>query len=666
MVAAKTKMYEKLLLTPNGYKYDEVTSLLRTSLRRKEGEFVLQATKELTEMSDKLPWVTLITALFEDHCLLDENAMKTLLECHERRCKRDFVSFLLYHCKTCRTAECLSVVSLAGEYARFRFDTSKTTDLADKQFVGLIEEKEGCVNFDVLLRNLRVSWKANDIKKVTILMKLITASHELEERTLTIKGYEFLGGDQNIGEPIGQIVMMALYRITENKTMESYLQNCYAFTRTRGSPVRLILFSVVARIINPVFPTSWKKGEEIHQVDWSSVGKLESMPTWAVDMNTRRGMTGLSNIHCVESILVDMTNDDLVEFHGARAKQDLEDFFREGSKLTDAALTENIHWDKSEQIYRSYPKKRRNLRHMTSVYMKTISRTNAELFHGPATETTNMKRAIVHNDEVDDGAAVTKHPKHDATDAESVPPSSCILLQAPRASYKAFTAADLDGGWVWKGPLKKKTIERILLVHSFMTSVFGDIHTLPVSEKYPYTVSPLFKGRNASLKKETISFVNQRKNKRVSTGIFITRSNMGLRQLHELSSTQICSLPQSVWAHFIFRFALNVGDSGLYNALVDSSFTYGPDAAVFGIDMDEIRGKKSCCPENLIDLMFVKKPAGKICQAIVRSIKNNKALLKSILDSVNFDVCSDYHRSSLSISDVKKKMDIAKMSIACL
>lgn len=72
-------IYGKLLLTANGCNLDEIRSLLQKALRRKETALVKQSCKELIGYGkDQLPWKSIMTFLFEDHCLSDGNTLEVI------------------------------------------------------------------------------------------------------------------------------------------------------------------------------------------------------------------------------------------------------------------------------------------------------------------------------------------------------------------------------------------------------------------------------------------------------------------------------------------------------------------------------------------------------------------------------------------------------------
>ena len=326
-------LYGIVFLTFSGFMLDELRSFLQKAVRRKETKFALEATKELTEHKDKLTWKTLLILLFEDHCLSGSDILHRFLQFYVQKNKRGCVELLLKDCKTCRVAACLPVITLTDEYLEFDFEKKSTGDFEKKsaekgnEFDGLLEEKEGCLDFDLILSHLCMAWISRDIKRILICMKLITASHDLEKRTVSEKGNWFLKEKKRGKKTVGQIVLKILYSITNDLNLKIYIGHCYKLACIPESPFRLILFSIGAHLLYPDAVKSKHFSHLGKQVDWGLIGKLNVMPNWAVDKHTHRGRTGKAS----EPLLVErpegMTDAEMKEFHGPRRKRDIEDFF---------------------------------------------------------------------------------------------------------------------------------------------------------------------------------------------------------------------------------------------------------------------------------------------------------------------------------------------------
>ena len=87
-------IYGKHITTANGANLDEIKSLLQKALRRKEAGYVRQAFQELTNARDLLNWKSLLTFLFEDHCLVDLKSLEQLYRAYQKRDKKGYLSIL--------------------------------------------------------------------------------------------------------------------------------------------------------------------------------------------------------------------------------------------------------------------------------------------------------------------------------------------------------------------------------------------------------------------------------------------------------------------------------------------------------------------------------------------------------------------------------------------
>ena len=311
------------------------------------------------------------------------------------------------------------------------------------------------------------------------------------------------------------------------------------------------------------------------------------------------------------------------------------------------------------EIYKQHNARQQKTVKMTELYINKLKKVKPYLFHSGGVKhekVKSVKRKVSSNQ---DKQSKKQHVEQKAYEL----PPDCPLLQIPNGPNKKETRADLENGKVWKGPFSKKKISHLRCIHRLMRDVFDDKHTLHFEEKYPFVLFPLLKGSDASLQEEKKVYVNYLQKKQIVEGNFMSRKSMGLHQLHELSPLQIVNLPQSVWAHFLFRFVLNIGDSGLYNAVTDSSCSF-----VYGIDMEENRGKKPS--ENILDVMFVKKPSRQLCSAILYSMKIKKAELMKKLDiEIDNDTIKgllEEYSSSLNFNDITQKIDLVKRIVSLL
>ena len=167
-----------------------------------------------------------------------------------------------------------------------------------------------------------------------------------------------------------------------------------------------------------------------------------------------------------------------------------------------------------------------------------------------------------------------------------IEPPTGPLLQLPTGSGKVYTRLSADQTQVWKGPYKPGRMNLVLFFHKVMKDVLQDPHTLDIEQRGPYLIFPLLRGSNVTDIKVTRRDYRDAISKTdIKDGEFVLRESLGVIQLHRIGVGNLKKLPASLWAHFMWRFALNVGDSGLYNAITDHQMSF-----LYGIDMEEYRG----------------------------------------------------------------------------
>ena len=164
-----------------------------------------------------------------------------------------------------------------------------------------------------------------------------------------------------------------------------------------------------------------------------------------------------------------------------------------------------------------------------------------------------------------------------------------------------------------------------MFLNRVMRDIICDPHTMECELNSPYISFPLVQGCGATMEVTTRDFTDRIAKADIKDAEFLTRDSMGILQLHKLSDDQFRNLPVTLLAHFIYRFALNVGDSGLYNAITDSKLNF-----VYGIDITEKRGPLKDC-NNLLSVMFTKLPRKELCQVIIGIAKDKKSELLNVL-----------------------------------
>jgi hypothetical protein len=677
-------LHGKHFFTESGLNLDEVKSLLQKSLRRKEVYLAYTAAKELGHI---VSWDKLLTYVFEDHSLISSRLLTQVLDSYilskkEKTDKtldthkKNVIDLLLSKCKTSRVAACLPVVAIDEEY---RLALREAFEVEQETFV-FVYELDNCINVNRVISCLRREWKQRDCKRIISLMKLVTASHDLENRKLTKEGKDFIRKTSKLGnkcqEGIGQLVLALLFSDTHNSELSSFLHtSLHISLRVPKAPMRLILFSVVAHMI--FLDNIMKATEEDIKclVNWESVGKIKEMPMWATDKHTFRGKFGKSTqMEVIKKGFSYMPEDMLNEFHGPRPKCDLTHFFTEGVKEVSPMLVQNPYWEKTKNIYLSFPQNKQKTLLMTKDYVFFLQNKMPDIFHD-INIVPKKKQTTLTSYFSSQANTVLLNRKRKCEDSkETVTKKKCNivedtylskfsdinqslsrhlpLLQVPCGAHKCYTRVDIANKIVLKGPMQPSQVRRISAIYTMMRTIFEDIHTVPLIEAGNYLVFPLLTGKNACLSVEQKTIKDCKQGGRLVKTDFMNISSLGLCQLHNLMEKEIYSMPLSLWMHFMFRFIIKVGDSGLYNALTDVERTF-----VFGIDLDETRS--SNLPENLLDILFTRRPRKVLCDQIRKKLKQHK--LELIQNVSNIEVESTKMSDllvcmpNINIDEVKKR-----------
>lgn len=168
-----------------------------------------------------------------------------------------------------------------------------------------------------------------------------------------------------------------------------------------------------------------------------------------------------------------------------------------------------------------------------------------------------------------------------------------------------------------------------MFFHKAMKDILGDTHTLEVRGEFPYLTFPLLMGFGATMDIQRADYYDAIDKIHVEGRSFACRESLGIIQLHRLPPFTLRGLPVSIWCHFLFRFVLNIGDSGLLNAITDRKLNF-----IYGIDMEEDRGGIN--NNSLLEIMFSKRPNRELCGTIVNVVKSKKLEVLNIL-KVNID-----------------------------
>lgn len=592
----------KLFTTRSGANLDEVKSLLQKSLRRKDEKRVAQSYNELVYKvrdeesgklvrKDQLPWGCIITYLFEDHCLVDTASLDTLYKTFQSKQKELFLKYLM-KMRTSRIAACLPVYAmgmLAPEFDSEIVVPHFATGLFDQT-----RQKYLHVDADKVMAHILKAWKDGNAESLIYYSMIINMVCEIERATLTEKAKNLIQGQMdrkgNTSFGASHVIISALLHpqllqgeVIIDMDMRRFLHLCLRFCSVsdsletrRNAYQRLILFSIVARKIHSKeIDTSPVTG--VGHIDWNAVSLLEDMPDYAVDKHTYRGKKGCGTKQYRQQ--GDMPDQKYESFHGHREKKDIHNFFNDGSITYQTSLPTNPYWEATQHMYISSPKDKQKTMYMAPIFYRKLVSQRKEMF-------------------------VSSHG------------GMLPLLQKPTSSNKVYTRIDLLGNKVVKGPYQLAKYNLLVDFHKRMRQL-GDVHTLEVEEDYPYIKFPLLRGK-CSVEVSKITFEDHIAKITAQDVDFVTRDSLGIQQVHRMSSQQIQSLPLTLWVHFALRFALNIGDSGLYNAISDGRQVVGIDMEEMRKDVDESKFESVC------DFLFSKKPSYDVCKSIEDVISENK------------------------------------------
>lgn len=680
-------MYGVNILTRSSYLFDEVKSLLQKSLRRKSHDLVMQCVKELDVDSKKqtrLRWHCCMTYLFEDHCLVDTATLTTLYECVQKNDQLGFIEQLI-NTPTCRVSAYLPVYSIHPTIMH-QYASMKRPVYVPPHLKGLItcettdDMPSGrlTLNADQILARLELAWttciggQMDDhchdtliaCMKVASLMceKDLVERNVLKKQNVTVKGNQLVMNSLQSVRAEGissthnrhtrskyspaDVILATLLRCTDDKDLRRFIFLCVKFARAReqnNSPHRLILFTVIARVVCSLLdrrekPLCQRLGP------LNAVGKLTRMPPWAVDKHTYRGRTGrgtpaynnsLTHLNtrnmCGIAEREFKDQEFMREFHGPKPIKGIEDFFAEGCQENEdtMSLTHKPYWEEAKEVYMSVPSGKRKTVHLTRAFVYELQKLAPTCFVADHT------MAQSSNSSVEQSERIANMP----------------LLQIPTSSHKVYTRADLGNGEVIKGPYRSAAkLDKTLRFHDVMRNILGDVHTLPLTEKRiggdTYLTFPLVKDKAVRQVCVTkLSFFDAIAKSIRSKVQFVERQELGLQQVHRMSTQAVSSLPITLWIHFIYRYGLNIGDSGLYNTICNGTHVYG-------IDMEEERGQThDIHPISLCSLMFSKKPRAELCDLIEGTLKNNSRLVTEAIDHATGKI-----KDSLTRNMFKHKM----------
>ncbi len=602
----KQIMYHgKLYTTPCGSNLDEAKSLLQKGLRRKDEQVVAQSYKEL---KDRLSWGSLLIYLFEDHCLVSLDQLHNLYGTFQKKDKQQFLKKLL-EVRSCRVAACLFVYIMSNSV-----NVNYDLDIEIPEYAqGLIDQtynKYKHLNANLVISQFLKAWNDGNAENLIFFGKLINMIAEIEKSDVTIKGKDLIDSvthqTRNYHASITHVMLALLYKFEKkDMNLKKFIYICLKFCFVSDSNTRkeqfqrLILSTVIAQRIHNAGVNQTRLPPS--QLDWNAVPALQVMPDYAVDKHTFRGKKGCSTMKYKEQ--GSMSDSAYESFHGHRPQRDIHYFLTEGCLITEPSLEENPYWEITKETYLSQPLERRKTALMTPYFYEKLFQTKKDLF-------------------ITVGGGLQDLP----------------LMQQPTGIGKVYTRMDLKTEEVVKGPYSDAKFKLVMKFHKQMQQL-GDRHTLAIREDYPFIRMKLIRDKSRNIViHEKMWYDPIKKIKKEDH--FVDRETLGVSKLSGWKKHEIFRIPLSVVLHFAFRYALNIGDSGLPNCI-----SCGDD--IYGIDMEEIRGwkkrvdgKLATYDESLFhsvcDFLFSTSPRVGIRVEIDRKVKNNKhEFIQNLCDASN-------------------------------
>ena len=247
----------KRKLTSKGFQESDAWNLLQRSLRRKDKQSAHGATKILLQ-NDQLRWHHIVDILFADHCMSDTEVLKFVFDRYQRGGKQDMfecIDMMLTSCKTCIVAKCLTFSADCHLPSMDDGEKWSKPPPRDESLEGLMDEALGCVDVQLVLRQLLRAWDEEYWHGVIqcIFMTLVVTLLE-SKRDVTGKGEDYLlPKPSDVRSHFTLIVLTALYRATLDQDTKNYILACYNLATIKGTSLvysGFLLFSIVTRCMN--------------------------------------------------------------------------------------------------------------------------------------------------------------------------------------------------------------------------------------------------------------------------------------------------------------------------------------------------------------------------------------------------------------------------------
>ena len=577
-------------MTQRGLNLDEVKSAVQKGLRRKEDPELLQSL--VAEWGKSLRACHALTFLFEDHCCMELEDLVAVRKVKAR--PRQTIHIMRHMSKGCRMAASLPLIAMEVELG-CRWGSGP-----EEMYLGmLVQERDGQLDMGMVLADLLRSWREGDRDGILLGTKLVTVAVDVERRMLSEAGRQFvktyeIGGYTKTRRGVTQLCIRLLAQQEPiDSHMYKFLDCMHDLSTIAGAHKRLALSMCAVRKLDQYMNGSLAAPDAVpdfEESDWTTLRPLVSpLPDYCVDVHTTRGKRGVSTAHMCPNRDVRF----LDMYHGPREVRGFNHFWTEGVLMHHTAVP-NPWWPTCMNMYEENRPNRTDS--MTKKwYSQTLRSAHPGLFHG-----------------VSNVGDVARAPG--------------VLLQRPLMSYKVFTTMDWASQRVTKGPYKYRQVrDRIAELYRVMIQDLQDDHVLPATAVKDLFLSfPLIRAPDIS---EPVAIKTTfKRNGSDMEADLVSPASLGCRKVSTLSPDQFLHLPTTVIVHFMNRYCLNVGDSGLYNVLVTEDMSQ-----VYGLDMDEVRHRAGT---DLIGMLFTKKPAVKLQRATETMVRQNKAAMYAGLDKL--------------------------------
>ena len=233
--------------------------------------------------------------------------------------------------------------------------------------------------------------------------------------------------------------------------------------------------------------------------------------------------------------------------------------------------------------------------------------------------------------------------------------SNLPLLHKIIRRNKTYLRLNIKEKKVIKGPYKdSKTVQRLIFRHSVMRNILNDSCTLNIEtisqgatvcfplvlydeSKYPPVPEKIISNQKSESNHVVAGVADEEEEHKDITRrvcYYVDPKKLGIVTLNHLTPEQIRQLPLEVIMHFVWRYLLNIGDTGFYNII-----TTKDGKEIYGVDLDENRTlkKTKSQQEHLANMLLVKHPAALLFDAFKDVVEKYKAEILLKLMAISID-----------------------------